>query len=159
MCSLLSWAQRSKTVVPGDEAFKLYDTFGLPLDIAKDVAREHGFTVDEDGFQAALTAQRQRARSSAKFGLDVSAMSTATWASPPAASWATMRWRPTPTIIALIKGGEPADMATEGEEVELVLDATPFYAEKGGQVGDMGASSPATPAACRCATRRRPSAT
>ena len=60
-------------MVSGEEAFKLYDTFGLPLDIAKDVAREHGFTVDEDGFQAALAAQRQRARSSARFGLDVSA--------------------------------------------------------------------------------------
>ncbi len=133
-----------KTVVPGDEAFKLYDTFGLPLDIAKDVAREHGFTVDEDGFQAALLAQRQRARSSAKFGLDVSADLYRNLGLSASHFLGYDVLQVEAKIVALIKGGEPVDMATEGEEVELVLDATPFYAEKGGQVGDMGTISGGT---------------
>jgi alanyl-tRNA synthetase len=131
-------AQGQSTVVSGEEAFKLYDTFGLPLDIAKDVAREHGFTVDEEGFQAALAAQRQRARSSARFGLDVSADVYRNLGLPATPFLGYDSLTTDATIIALIKDGEPADLATEGEEVELVLDATSFYAEKGGQVGDAG---------------------
>jgi alanyl-tRNA synthetase len=131
-------------VIPGDEAFKLYDTFGLPLDIAKDVAREHGFTVDEDGFQAALAAQRGRARSAAKFGLDQSGelYRNLGLSATPFLGYDTLT--SDATVVALIKHGEPADAATEGEEVELVLSATPFYAEKGGQVGDTGTIAGAT---------------
>jgi alanyl-tRNA synthetase len=135
---------QKKTVVPGDEAFKLYDTFGLPLDITRDVAREHGFTVDEDGFQTALLAQRQRARSSAKFGLDVSADVYRNLGLSASRFLGYDALQAEAKIVALIKSGEPVDMATEGEEVELVLDASPFYAEKGGQVGDMGTISSVT---------------
>jgi len=127
-----------KTVVPGDEAFKLYDTFGLPLDIAKDVAREHGFSVDEAGYQAALAAQRERARSSAHFGLDTSADAYRQLGLPATRFVGYESLQASATIVALLKNGEPVDTATDGEQVEIVLDVTPFYAEKGGQVGDSG---------------------
>ena len=137
-------AARQQTVVPGDEAFKLYDTFGLPLDIAKDVARENGFTVDEDGFQAALQSQRERARAAARFGLEQSGdlYRNLGLSAPHFLGYDTLE--SDATIVALIKNGEPADTATEGEDVEIVLDATPFYAEKGGQVGDTGIISSKT---------------
>ncbi len=129
---------QQRSVLPGDEAFKLYDTFGLPLDITKDVAREHGFTVDEAGYQAALAAQRERARSSARFGLDTSADVYRNLGLPGTRFLGYDTLQADATIVVLIRNGESVDTATEGEDVELVLDASPFYAEKGGQVGDVG---------------------
>ncbi|HSJ58588.1 MAG TPA: alanine--tRNA ligase, partial [Anaerolineae bacterium] len=141
---------RGETVVPGDEAFRLYDTFGFPLDLTRDVAAERGFTVDEAGFRRALDEQRARARAAHQFvhgdaedlavyvdllnelrdegrigvdgverlhdeTLDVESM-----------------------VLAILREGERIERANEGDQVEVVLAATPFYVESGGQISDTG---------------------
>ncbi len=133
-----SLSQQGTATLPGDEAFKLYDTYGLPLDIAKDLAREHNFAVDEPGFQAALDAQRQRGRAAAKFALDMTGEVYRNLGLSPTHFVGYDALEADSTIVALIKNGEAADTATEGEEVEAVLETTPFYAEQGGQLGDTG---------------------
>ena len=128
--------------LPGEVAFKLYDTFGFPLDLTQDALREQGRTVDVAGFDAAMAEQKRRAR--------------AAWAGSGEAAtdrvWFEVRENLGATeflgystekaeaeIIALVVGGHPVERAEAGAEVAVLLNQTPFYAESGGQVGDAGA--------------------
>ncbi len=127
--------------LPGEAAFKLYDTYGFPLDLTQDALREKGRAVDTDGFDAAMQAQKEKAR--------------AAWAgtgeAADAAIWFDLAQEHGATeflgydtevaegqILALVQDGKPVQSAKAGEKVQIVLNQTPFYAESGGQVGDSG---------------------
>ena len=121
--------------IPGETVFRLYDTFGFPLDLTSDIARERGLTIDEAGFESAMNAQRERARAASKFGVDlrsdvkVDGQTKFTGYDSEVGSG---------RIAALLRGKESVQQLSAGEEGQVVLDATPFYAESGGQVGDRG---------------------
>jgi len=127
--------------LPGEVAFKLYDTFGFPLDLTQDALRERGRAVDLPGFDAAMTAQRVRARA-AWTGSGEAATETQWFDVRENAGATEFLGYATETaegaILALLSGGAPAAAAAAGTEVAVVLNQTPFYAESGGQVGDAG---------------------
>jgi len=122
----------------GGAAFKLYDTFGLPLDFLQDLARDRGIEFDQAGFDAAMGEQRSRARASWKGA----AKQTANPAYQQLPKSAFEGYRQTRSdnceVLAIIKNGQGAQELKPGEEGEIILDHTPFYAESGGQVGDRG---------------------
>jgi alanyl-tRNA synthetase len=121
--------------IPGETVFRLYDTFGFPLDLTSDIARERGLTIDEAGFESAMNAQRERARAASKFGVDLRSdvkVEGQTKFTGYESEVGTGR------IAALLRGKESVQELRAGEEGQVVLDATPFYAESGGQVGDRG---------------------
>ncbi len=127
--------QLTGTVIGGETAFKLYDTYGFPVDLTADIARERGLTVDQAGFETAMDEQRRRARESGKFTVDYNSfvkVDSATQFDGYSATSGQGR------IVALYKDGQPVDELHEGDEGFVVLDQTPFYAESGGQVGDTG---------------------
>jgi alanyl-tRNA synthetase len=131
-----------KTEIPGEAVFKLYDTFGFPVDLTNDIARERGYSIDEAGFEAAMNAQRARARAASKFSVDLRAdMSIDTQTSFVGYDGEHGVGR----VVALFRGKDPVTELQAGEAGQVVLDITPFYAESGGQVGDRGVL--ATPAA------------
>ncbi len=121
--------------IDGETAFKLHDTFGFPLDLTADVCRERGVSVDEAGFNAAMNRQREQARSAAKFkmaaGLEYSGDATAFHGYEHLVCEHSK-------VTALYVDGTPVTRAKAGDDVVIVLDHTPFYAESGGQVGDTG---------------------
>jgi alanyl-tRNA synthetase len=122
-------------VIPGEVAFKLYDTYGFPTDLTADMARERGLSVDMAGFERAMTEQRERARAASKFAADHGTGVTIDQKTIFTGYDALVgRGR----VVALIKGKHRVDFLTPGEEGVVVLDRTPFYAEGGGQVGDAG---------------------
>jgi alanyl-tRNA synthetase len=125
-------------IVPGEEAFRLYDTYGFPLELTKDAAQEAGLTVDEAGFRAAMDEQKERARAAQKFALDVQGELYRRLDIPKTQFMGYETCSAESRIIALVRGGERVESAQAGDEVEVVLAATPFYAESGGQVGDKG---------------------
>ena len=127
--------------LPGAEAFRLYDTFGLPLDLLREIASERRFTLDEGGFAAAMEEQRRRARQSWKGGEQSSAADA--YRELAAAGHTQFEGYETTVshgchIRALLCEGQPVESAGVGAELEAVLDRTPFYAASGGQVGDRG---------------------
>ena len=142
--------ERGERNVPGEAAFRLYDTFGLPLEITRDVARERGLLVDEQGYAAALEEQRRRARQTDTFtAQDAETMkryqallaSLQEQGALPAAGVAHDPYSTTEletTVIAILKDGQSVSTARPGDEVEIVLPATCFYVESGGQVSDQG---------------------
>ena len=122
----------------GEIVFKLYDTFGFPVDLTADVAREHGLTIDQEGFEAAMNAQRERARAASQFvqgdkvkldGIEPTQFN----------GYESLSERS--EIVGLARDQQPVQSLDDGEEGILVLAATPFYAESGGQVGDQGSIS------------------
>jgi alanyl-tRNA synthetase len=124
------------SVIDGSTVFKLYDTYGFPVDLTADVARERGLTIDQAGFEAAMEQQRERARAASRFGVDMRAgavVDARTLFQGYDVLSADGR------IAALLRDGAAVDVLTTGERGEVVLDRTPFYAEAGGQVGDTGA--------------------
>ncbi|MDI2591468.1 alanine--tRNA ligase [Pseudomonas sp. N3-W] len=123
------------TVVPGDVVFKLYDTYGFPMDLTADIARERSLTVDEVGFEREMEAQRVRARSASSFGLDYNTLVKVDVATEFTGYKATSG---SAKIVAIYKDGRSVDVLSEGEEGVVVLNQTPFYAESGGQIGDCG---------------------
>ncbi|WP_213941042.1 alanine--tRNA ligase [Pseudomonas sp. dw_612] len=123
------------TVVPGDVVFKLYDTYGFPMDLTADIARERNLTVDEVGFEREMEAQRVRARSASSFGLDYNTLVKVDVATEFTGYKATSG---SAKIVAIYKDGQSVDVLSEGEEGVIVLNQTPFYAESGGQIGDCG---------------------
>jgi len=122
-------------VIPGEVVFKLYDTYGFPVDLTADVARERGLTIDQTGFDVAMAAQRDRARAASKFAADPTGL--------PKIDAKTKfsgyeRLADGGRVMALLSGGALVDALAAGEEGQVVLDHSPFYAESGGQVGDTG---------------------
>ena len=125
-------AARHTKRVPGEDVFRLHDTFGFPLELTRELAQERGIEVDEEGFSAAMKAQRERSRGAT------------------AQQWVTVKDLPrseftgyqdlatTAKIVALRSEGRSVDSAGEGNAVEVFLERTPFYAESGGQLGDTG---------------------
>ena len=131
----LDLADLKGTVVPGDVVFKLYDTYGFPMDLTADIARERNLTVDEEGFEREMEAQRVRARSASSFGLDYN---TLVKVDVPTEFIGYSATHSPAKVVALYKDGQSVASLNEGDEGVVVLDQTPFYAESGGQVGDCG---------------------
>ena len=123
-------------VIDGATVFKLYDTYGFPVDLTADIARERGLTIDQPGFDTAMEAQRERARAASRFGADLRAGTTLD-ARTTFQGYETLAAEG--RVVALLKDGRPAETLQTGDRGEVVLDRTPFYAEAGGQVGDTGA--------------------
>lgn len=123
------------TVLPGDVAFKLHDTFGFPLDLTQDVCRERGLSVDAAGFTAAMDRQKNQARAAGKFKMDRALEYTG-----PEGRFVGYEQlvQPGARVLALYVDGQPVQRIEAGQDGVVVLDATPFYAESGGQVGDRG---------------------
>jgi alanyl-tRNA synthetase len=142
--------EAQQTVLPGSEAFKLYDTYGFPLDLTRDIASERGFAVDETGFQKAMAEQQTRARAAQRFqmtdegelerlnGLLVELQEQGRVPEGGVAELYEENTHSITEVVALLRDGRALAAAEEGEEVELVLPATPFYVESGGQVSDTG---------------------
>ncbi len=128
-------AKLSSSMIPGETVFRLYDTYGFPLDLTADVARERGLTIDQAGFDAAMAAQRGRARAASKFGAE---LRDSIKLSGKTDFQGYDRLAGAGRVTALIAGGELVAALREGQEGQVVLDRTPFYAESGGQIGDTG---------------------
>ncbi|MFW3897318.1 alanine--tRNA ligase [Pseudomonas bharatica] len=122
-------------VIPGEVVFKLYDTYGFPMDLTADIARERELSIDEEGFEREMEAQRERARSASAFGLDYNSLVKVDVDTEFLGYSAT---EGSAKIVALYKDGESVEQLGEGEEGVVILDRTPFYAESGGQIGDTG---------------------
>jgi len=121
--------------IPGEMVFKLYDTFGFPVDLTADIARERNLALDMPGYEMAMKAQRERARSASKFGMDYNdAIDT----NAVTDFTGYEHLQDESQIEALFKGGESVDSISAGDEAVVILKQTPFYAESGGQVGDTG---------------------
>jgi alanyl-tRNA synthetase len=135
--ALLDAAMRemSGTVIDGATVFKLYDTFGFPVDLTADVAREHNLTIDLAGFEAAMDAQRKRAQAASRFGVD---MRGGTKVDSHTQFHGYDALAGTSRVVALLKDGAAVEELQAGAAGEVFLEATPFYAESGGQVGDAG---------------------
>jgi alanyl-tRNA synthetase len=123
-----------RRVLDGETAFALYDTFGFPLDLTADVARERGIVVDEEGFDRAMDAQRERARAASQF----KAGDALAYSGPKTAFRGYDTLSEEGRVVALYKDGARTESLSTGERGVVVLDRTPFYAESGGQVGDRG---------------------
>ncbi len=143
---LTETAERAKaageSMIGGEDAFKMYDTYGFPLDLTEDFALEHGMTVDREGFETAMQEQRTRAREAHKKGGGMNIQGGAL--SELEADSQFVGYTETSVeakIVVLIKDGEIVDSVGEGDTALVVLDKTPFYAESGGQVSDVGTIS------------------
>ena len=123
------------SVLPGDVAFKLYDTFGFPLDLTADVCREKNITIDEDGFNQCMEEQRKRARESSTFSVDYSNVIKLDDKTEFLGYQAT---EASGKVIAIFQNGQKVENVNAGDEAIIILDKTPFYGESGGQIGDKG---------------------
>lgn len=126
-------------VIPGATVFKLYDTYGFPVDLTADIARERGLTIDHAGFEAAMEKQRERSRESSQFTAEYVVPSTQTPTEFIGHKNLLVEKQPDEgQVLALYREGQFVDVLKAGEKGSVVLDRTPFYAESGGQVGDQG---------------------
>ncbi|UXI69610.1 alanine--tRNA ligase [Tahibacter amnicola] len=132
-------AANSQGVIPGEEAFRLYDTYGFPVDLTADVARERGLSVDMAGFDAAMQKQREMAQQGSKFQAAVTLSAEAIQQLPPTrfTGYEQLDSADLP-LVGIVRGSRLVDELGDGEEATLILENTPFYAESGGQVGDTG---------------------
>ena len=137
-------ARVSDQVIPGGDAFRLYDTYGFPLDLTQDMARERSMSVDVAGFDAAMDQQKETARAAGKFGggVQLPAELVATLTATQFLGYETLLADGL-AVLALLKDGKPVDGISAGDDAIVLLDRTPFYAESGGQVGDTGVLSTA----------------
>jgi alanyl-tRNA synthetase len=125
----------SGSTIPGETVFQLYDTYGFPVDLTADIAREHRLSVDMEGFESAMEAQRERARAASHFAVDYSRDVQV----DAHCEFTGYRHLTEDTrILALLKNGESTESLEVGDEGVVILEKTPFYAESGGQVGDRG---------------------
>ena len=134
---------KGRAQIDGEEAFKLYDTYGLPLEVTLDIAAEGGFTVDREGFNAALRAQQERSRQKSQFGGKVFVESYRQKLAGLSATHKNVfvgytSLETTGQITVIFRNEAPVTQAQAGEEVDVVMTCTPFYGESGGQVGDTG---------------------
>ena len=124
--------------IPGDVVFKLYDTYGFPVDLTADIARERDLTVDQSGFEEAMAGQRDRARAASKFsavgGDAIKTDVESSFSGYDGTESST-------TVAALFNDGKPVDTLSVGDDGVVILSSTPFYAESGGQIGDSGTIS------------------
>ena len=128
-----------KGVLDGEKAFKLHDTYGFPIDLTKEIMAEAGFTVDEEGFEAAMAEQKQRSQQTGEMdgaGWEEAAAEFVFEGETEFIGYTEVGSRS--QIKAMIKGSEPVDVLKEGEKGIVILDRTPFYAESGGQASDTG---------------------
>lgn len=127
-------------IISGETVFKLYDTYGFPADLTADIARERGLMIDYDGFEAAMSKQRERSREASKFTTEYTVVDQdqAPTEFTGHKNLLTERAPETGKILALYRDGKFVDTLNSGEKGSVVLDRTPFYAESGGQVGDQG---------------------
>ncbi|HET7065172.1 MAG TPA: alanine--tRNA ligase [Rudaea sp.] len=132
-------AARAGKLIPGADAFRLYDTYGFPVDLTADIARERGLAVDMAGFDKAMNEQRERARAASQFESKSQLSAEAIQQLPPTKF---LGYEETDAdglqVVGIVRGGVSVNELNDGEEATLILDATPFYAESGGQVGDTG---------------------
>ncbi len=130
------------TDIPGEDAFRLYDTYGFPVELTEEYAEEEGMTIDHAGFEASMDAQRDRAR---KARQNVNSMQTQSEVLGSIKVDSEFigydRTLSQASVLVIVKDGELADSAQEGDEVQVILDKTPFYAESGGQIADRGTLS------------------
>jgi len=125
----------SGKTIPGKTVFKLYDTYGFPVDLTADIARERGLKLDNKGFDKAMAEQRERARAASHFSMELSdGIEIASTTDFTGYTHLEDKCK----VVALYADGKPVDTLTEGQDGMVVLDKTPFYAESGGQVGDQG---------------------
>lgn len=132
-------AAKSGQIIPGADAFRLYDTYGFPVDLTADIARERDMTVDMEGFERAMGEQRARARAASNFSSKAqlpaevaSALAPTVFTGYDDLDLAGAK------VLAIVRDGKAVDRLADGEEAFVLLDRTPFYAESGGQVGDTG---------------------
>ncbi len=136
---LVDLQREGEKELPGEAAFKLYDTFGFPLDLTREIVEEKGLKIDEEGFKDQLELQRERARSArekqdkAEITADLEPFKEQ---QVEFLGYDTLEAEA--EVVAVFSGETPVDRAEEGQEITLILDKTPFYAESGGQVGDRG---------------------
>jgi len=128
-------AKLDSSVIPGEVVFQLYDTYGFPVDLTADVARENHLTVDHAGFETAMSAQRERARSASSFGADYD-QDIKLDSQTEFTGYDHLQDQA--KIVGLFKKGQPVENLQDGDEGIVVLDKTPFYGESGGQAGDNG---------------------
>ncbi|MEW5784824.1 MAG: alanine--tRNA ligase [Bacillota bacterium] len=133
-----SLLQEGRTVFPGNWAFKLYDTFGFPLDLTNEILTERGLQVDRESFDQNLAAQQQRARAARLSAEQVDRQSYREAAGISTVFTGYQATEQQARVLLLLVDGQTRDRAVTGERVELFLDRTPFYAEAGGQIGDTG---------------------
>jgi alanyl-tRNA synthetase len=126
--------RQGEVVLDGETLFRLYDTFGFPLDLSADIARERGVAIDQAGFEQAMERQRERARATSKFVMQDSIA----YSGPPTAFRGYESIEHEGHVLAIYREGSRVEFIEAGDEAVVVLDQTPFYAESGGQVGDSG---------------------
>jgi alanyl-tRNA synthetase len=127
-------------LIPGDTVFKLYDTYGFPVDLTADIARERDLTIDYEGFESAMDKQRERSRQASKFEAEYAVGANITQPTE-FVGYKNLLVENAPdlgTIIAIYRDGAAVDVLQANEKGSVILDRTPFYAESGGQVGDQG---------------------
>lgn len=128
-------AEMEGDVISGEDVFKLYDTYGFPADLTADIARERDLTIDQDGFDQAMTRQRERAQQASQFGTDYNQQLKSEKVSE---FVGYTQHALASTVVELFANGESVQRLKAGDKGVVVLDQTPFYAESGGQVGDTG---------------------
>ncbi len=131
-------AKNDNMILGGEEAFKLHDTYGFPLDLTKEICEENGITVDEDKFHECMAVQKKTARENRKLGggWDDASASVLTQFTTKFVGYTDLECKT--KLLAMVKEGNEADICEEGDRVTVLLEETPFYAESGGQVGDKG---------------------
>ncbi|NRQ43821.1 alanine--tRNA ligase [Rheinheimera sp. YQF-2] len=123
------------TELPGELVFKLYDTYGFPVDLTNDVARERNLTIDQAGFDAAMAEQRKRAQQASNFGADYNASVTS---SQHTVFTGYEQEFGNAQVVEILRDGQTVNSLNDGDQALVILDNTPFYAESGGQMGDSG---------------------
>jgi len=131
-----SIADLKDSVIPGETIFKLYDTYGFPFDLTGDIARERNLTLDSEGFECEMNAQRERARAAGKFGAVVNADALDFEGDTIFTGYEELE--DSSAVMGLFVDGQAVEQISKGDEAIIVLARTPFYAESGGQVGDHG---------------------
>jgi alanyl-tRNA synthetase len=132
-------AKTGKKEISGGQAFKLYDTYGFPVELTQEIAADRGFSVDLDGFEIEMEKQKEKARETHKFKVKAGGGEVEIHGDVEATSFVghgSLSYKS--TIVSLAVANEPADKIEEGQEASLLLECTPFYGEMGGQVGDTG---------------------